>query len=149
MKNWTGLLFSLLFTGVAHAAAYDGVFFETTPSKLLPVTQVGDSVFWYKSSEIECDPKADKETPCLAKVDHWDNVCFKGPMENVCSALDALFKDSREQLMNDGAEEDVELLSCSIDSGVPTVSYNLWSFHGGPNVVVKDKWILMCPIFVK
>lgn len=156
MKN--AVKFFILSVLAASSAAFaksnstsssSGILFEVVKSGLLPAEQVGDSVFYYVPKDLECDPSADEEEPCLAKVDHWQTVCYKGDMEKVCSAFDKLFAQSSDSLLHSGAEEDVEMLSCGTDTGIVTLSYNLISGHGGPNVQVKDKLVPMCPIFVK
>lgn len=117
-------------------------------NKLEASYRVEDSVFAYSSDEIVCSSD-DEETPCLAKEDKWTTICFQGDLEDVCPQIKSLFEISDEQLLNDGAEESVQLKSCSSETGITVVSYDLISFHGGPNVAVKDKMIAMCPIFVK
>ena len=123
--------------------------YEVSPHDLTAATQVGDSVFYYEPSELACDSEGDEETPCLATVDHWETVCFKGATDGVCSEFTKLFTVSSQMLIDNGAEEDVQLLSCSTDSGIPIVNFDLISYHGGPNVLIKDKMIPMCPISIK
>ncbi len=148
-------LITLLCAGAAHAGTVSGgttapkaQLFDTTPSKLVPTAQVGDSVFNYTVDEINCEAD-DEETPCTATVDHWQTVCFKGDIEGVCPAFKKLVKKSDKILIDDGAEEYIELKSCSTESGIPVLTLDLISGHGGPNVEVKDKMIPMCPIFVQ
>jgi hypothetical protein len=149
MKKMTVVLFSLLCSGFAHAATSTGVLFEVTRHGLVPADVVGDSVFHYAAKDIECDENADEETPCLAKPfeDKWQTVCFQGDPQLVCPAFKELFRISDEILMDGGAEESVELNACVLDNGIHTLTYTLWSGHGGPNVKVKNKLIPMCPIF--
>jgi len=145
-------LISFLFAGVAQASMVkqreqSPILFEVTKNELIPATEVGDSVFYYEPEELICGPNADQETPCLATVDHWETICFKGDLEDVCPAFEKLFNASSEQLLESGAEEDVELLNCSSETGITILSFNLISYHGGPNVLIGDKLIPMCPIF--
>ncbi|MBC7659858.1 MAG: hypothetical protein H7249_09135 [Chitinophagaceae bacterium] len=114
------------------------------------VERVGDSVFLYQPSELNCDPNGDEETPCLAKQDHWQSLCFLADASTACSEIKSLFIKSSELLVNDGAEEDVQLVSCNMEyeGTIPTITYDLISGHGGPNVRVKGKMIPMCPIFI-
>jgi hypothetical protein len=121
--------------------------FDITNNELVASTRVEDSVFTYTADEITCDENGDEETPCVAKADHWTSICFKGDIEKVCSEMKKLFRSSDAQLMNDGAEESIQLKSCSSESGITVLSYDLISGHGGPNVSVQDKMIAMCPIF--
>ncbi len=145
-------LMSLMIAGVAQASmqqenAPRQVLFEIQDNELVPLAQVGDSVFFYEEDELLCDQPADEEAPCLATVDHWENVCFQGEYEEICPAFARLFAASSQKLLEEGAEEDVTLLSCGTETYVPLLTFVLTSYHGGPNVLVKDKLIPLCPIF--
>ncbi|RYZ47382.1 MAG: hypothetical protein EOP07_27005 [Proteobacteria bacterium] len=149
---------SLAFSGTAknqspvqspvQSEVKEAQLFDILNNKLVPSERVEDSVFYYRADDINC-LSDDEETPCLAKEDKWTSICFQGDIEDVCPQMKSLFEKSDEQLMYDGAEESVQLTSCSSETGITVLSYDLISFHGGPNVAVKDKMIAMCPIFVK
>jgi len=146
MKMFITLALALSPSLAAASPAPSAQLFDALDNKLVPSTRVEDSVFYYKNSELTCEAN-DEETPCLATNDHWNSICFKGDIEAVCSEFSKLFGKSSEQLISNGAEENVELTSCSSKTGITILSYDLMSFHGGPNVTVKDKMIPMCPIF--
>lgn len=143
----SSLSFANPVTLESKAQPKSATLFDIIDNELVSSTRVEDSVFLYESKDINCDENADEETPCLAIEDKWTSVCFEGPGENVCAQMESLFKSSDEQLMNDGAEEAVELTSCSYETGIPVISYNLISGHGGPNVRVQGKMIPMCPLW--